>query len=606
GLVVACQIFTPHVQLMYYSSLSLSLYALVRLFWLARAEGDWRPAGRLFGYFALGFVAAALVGMAQLLPTLDLTRIAVRGGGETGYAFAASWAMPPQELTGFVLPDLIGSLGTYWGANPFKQHTEYLGIVTAALAVIGITGVRRDRRIGLVGAIALLCVLFALGAATPVHRIAYYLIPMVKKFRAASMMLGPAALFIALLAGFGWQRVLEARRAGDDGLPWTWIVGLSAPVLLLGLGAALNPGGLVRWVHTSWFPAGWAPRPGPEGIALLRAGGWWLLALWSAVWGVAWAVERRRLPHAAVVVLLALLVADQARIDSRYISVVTPAEAFPDDTLADQLYEELSPAARVFPLPERGGYGPNALMLHDIRSVTGMQNFRLRWTDQLIGGLSYENLLSPGLWPLFDLEYVITQQQVQTPLLEPGPSGSRGTAWRVTAATPHAWFPQRVVPEPDARRAVTLLRQRADPAAFGFVAPAGTPGGVPTVGPDSVDIPAGQGTAVVTRFAPNEMVLDVEADRGGLLVVSEIYHPNWHATVDGADAPVVRADVAMRGVEVPEGRHEVRFTYAAGTVRSGLIVGFLALIVTFVGILVDVRLSRNGDGESVQAEGLPR
>ncbi|MDX1578714.1 MAG: hypothetical protein R3266_09515, partial [Gemmatimonadota bacterium] len=127
GLVVACQIFTPHVQLMYYSSLALSLYMLVRVIWMARDDGHWKPAGRAFGFYALGFLAAAAVGMAQLLPTLELREFAVRGGGATGYEFAASWALPPQEITALVLPDLIGSLQSYWGANPFKQHTEYLG-----------------------------------------------------------------------------------------------------------------------------------------------------------------------------------------------------------------------------------------------------------------------------------------------------------------------------------------------------------------------------------------------------------------------------------------------------------------------------------------------
>jgi hypothetical protein len=587
GLVVACQIFTPHVQLMYYSSLALSLYALVRLVWIARAEGNWRPAGRLFGFFALGFAAAALVGMAQLFPTLSLRGIAVRGGGQTGYAFASSWAMPPQELTGFVLPDLVGvgplqrgaGLATYWGSNPFKQHTEYVGIVTAALAIIGLTGWRRDRRIGLIGGIALLCVLFALGAATPIHRVAYYLIPMVKEFRAASMMLGPASLFIALLAGFGWQRVLDVRDDADT-LDWGWIVGLSAVPLLLGLAAAIDPMGLLRWVQMSWFPTGWPRTPTGEGADLLQAGGLKLVLLWGVTWGVVYAVARRRLPRMAVVLLLTLLVADLVRVDHRFISVVDPAEEFAADTLQRTLQNELDPVARVFPLPEPGGYGPNDMMLHDIRSITGMQNFRLKWTERLIGGLSYDNLASPTLWPLLDIDYVITQQQVETPLLERGPPGPRGTAWRVAADGPHAWFPQRVAAEPDAAHAIRLLRQRPDPTDFALVAG------------DTTTLPtAGQGSARVTHFAPNEVVLDVDAEQGGLLVLSEIYHPNWRATVDGASTPVLRTDIAMRGVEVPAGSHEVRFTYAAGAVRGGLIVGLLALIVAVVGIVADVRLS---------------
>ncbi len=605
GLVVACQIFTPHVQLMYYSSLALSLYMLVRVIWMARDEGDWRPAGRVFGFYALGFLAAAAIGMAQLLPTLELREIAVRGSaGLTGYDFASSWAVPAQEITALVLPDLIGSLETYWGANPFKQHTEYVGIVPAALAVIGLTTARRDRRAGLIAGIAVFCVLFALGAATPVHRIAYEIIPMVREFRAASMMMGPAAFFVALLAGMGWQQVLDVREAraplergeeaggkpNPDGLAWPWILALSAPVLLLGLAAATSPEGLVRWVHTSWYPQRW-PRPSAAAISVLQASGWLLLGIWGSVLALSYGVARRRLPTGVVLAVLALLVFDLARVDQRYIRVTTPAEHFEPDALQAALQDEMDPLSRVFPLE---GYGPNAMMVHDIRSVTGMQNFRLEWTETLLGGLDYRNLGAPALWPLLDLEYVITRQEVQTPLLERGPSGPRGTAWRVAGDSPHAWFPDDIRRQPaTGQAAVQRLAGRRSPAEFALVAPSDeTESDAGVAGLPS----AGRGSARITSFTPNEILLDVDAEIGGLLVVSEIFHPNWRAFVDGEETAVRRTDLALRGVEVPAGRHTVRLAYSARSVGRGLLVGGVALLACLAGILVGWRSGHGPSG----------
>jgi hypothetical protein len=275
GLVVALQVFTPHVQLMYYSSLCLSLYALLRILEVWRGGQAGGPAaGRLLGWFAFGFVIAALIGAAQLVPTWRILEIAVRGGtGESGYPFAASWALPPQEVTSLFLTDLIGSLGTYWGSNPFKLHTEYLGAVTVALALLGLTGVRTDLRVRNLGAIALLCLLFALGAATPVHRLMYAVIPFVSRFRAPSMMLGPGALFVALLAGIGWQRVLDAGRGRGRAPSWTVTAVLIGPLLLFGFVALANPAGLARWAHTALFPAGWDRFPGPEALDALRGNG---------------------------------------------------------------------------------------------------------------------------------------------------------------------------------------------------------------------------------------------------------------------------------------------------------------------------------------------
>ncbi len=279
---------------------------------------------------------AGLIGAAQLVPTWRILEIAVRGGtGESGYAFAASWALPPQEITSLILPDLVGSLGSYWGSNPFKLHTEYLGAVPAVLALLGLTGIRSDSRVRLLGAIAVLCLLFALGAATPVHRLMYAVIPFVARFRAPSMMLGPGALFVALLAGIGWQRVLDARQDPAQSLTWTTTLALIGPLLLLGLAATANPAGLARWAHTALFPAGHGAFPGPETLQALRGNGMALSAGCAAVLGGVWGISQRGwAPSAAIgLAVLAVLVADLWRVDSRYLETIPPAEAFPADAV---------------------------------------------------------------------------------------------------------------------------------------------------------------------------------------------------------------------------------------------------------------------------------
>jgi len=571
GLVVALQIFTPHVQLMYFSSLALSLYAVIRIAGMARADG--RTALRVGLYLGVGFLCAAAIGAVQLLPTFQILDIAVRGGGETGYAFASSWAMPVQELSAVFLPDLIGSLGTYWGSNPFKQHTEYVGVVPAALALIGLTLVRRDRRVALLAGLAVLCLLFALGSATPVHRLAYYVLPMIRRLRAPSMMMGPAAFFISLLAGFGWQRVLDARRSGES-LPWAWIVGLSSPVLFFGLAAAVDPNGLVRWVHTAWFPVGWPKRPGFEEIAILRISGIILAGVWLSVLFVAAGVVKRRLPELAVVALIALLVVDLGRVDSRYISTTTPLEAFPSDPVVEHLAAHLQTGARVFPLLERGGYGQNELMTFGIPVVTGNQNFRLKWADQLYGGLAYTNLLEPSMWPLLDLDYVLTTAPIETPLLAAEARGPRGTAWKVVDDRAHAWFPRRIETEPDIDIALQRILTRSSADEFALV----------RVTPETLLPSAGSGTVELISFEPNELVFAVDATESGLVFISEIYHPAWKATVDGESVPVYQVDIAFRGVEVPEGKHEVRFNYSMDGFRAGMLISLLGLLVTIGGI----------------------
>ena len=57
------------------------------------------------------------------------------------------------------------------------------------------------------------------------------------------------------------------------------------------------------------------------------------------------------------------------------------------------------------------------------------------------------------------------------------------------------------------------------------------------------------------RYANTEVLVEVEAPGGGFLLLNDVWHPWWRATVDGADTEILKANV------VPRGRHVVRFSF---------------------------------------------
>jgi uncharacterized membrane protein YfhO len=79
------------------------------------------------------------------------------------------------------------------------------------------------------------------------------------------------------------------------------------------------------------------------------------------------------------------------------------------------------------------------------------------------------------------------------------------------------------------------------------------------------------------------------APRAGVAVVLEPWFPGWTATVDGAAAPVARADFAFMAVPMPEGRHVLRLTYAPTQLGRGVAVAFA----TFAGLLAVLRWRRS-------------
>ena len=76
----------------------------------------------------------------------------------------------------------------------------------------------------------------------------------------------------------------------------------------------------------------------------------------------------------------------------------------------------------------------------------------------------------------------------------------------------------------------------------------------------------------------------------GWLVFSEVHDPGWRAWVDGAPAPVLRADLALVAVPVPAGEHEVLLRYTAPWVWRGIAVGLLGLAL-WLGLVVTGRRS---------------
>jgi uncharacterized membrane protein YfhO len=67
----------------------------------------------------------------------------------------------------------------------------------------------------------------------------------------------------------------------------------------------------------------------------------------------------------------------------------------------------------------------------------------------------------------------------------------------------------------------------------------------------------------VTHEDSRELVVETEAPADGFLLLADTFYPGWTASVDGTPTPIYRANHSVRGIQLPKGRHEVRFTYQA-------------------------------------------
>jgi len=77
---------------------------------------------------------------------------------------------------------------------------------------------------------------------------------------------------------------------------------------------------------------------------------------------------------------------------------------------------------------------------------------------------------------------------------------------------------------------------------------------------------------------PNSVKLIAELSRPGYIVLLERYDPNWHASVDGREVTVLRANQLFRAVYAGAGRHEVHFYYRQRGLKAGLLISLAALL----------------------------
>jgi hypothetical protein len=92
--------------------------------------------------------------------------------------------------------------------------------------------------------------------------------------------------------------------------------------------------------------------------------------------------------------------------------------------------------------------------------------------------------------------------------------------------------------------------------------------------------------------SPSRIVVSVDAPSAGLLVLADSYYPGWRAWLDDSEVSVLATNLTSRGVHVPAGRHRVTFEYRPVSVRLGIVLSLVALIVTIT-LLVIGRAGRS-------------
>lgn len=557
--------------------------------------------------------AAAITTVLIAALPLALTYVFLAGSNRPSIEFAeaARGSLHPASILTLLVPDLFGikdaALG-YWG--PYSEawdRTEltlspnmsqlYMGALPCLVLLSGVLsrGALRRSEIAGYSAAALIALVYALGDRTPMFRLIYELIPGVALFRRpadATFLLGG---FLSILVGYlvhlhftgglSFDRSAIRRhimtlfilvclgsglaaahgRLGSVLVPLTvavvWIAA-AALVLTIPSSTFASVGRLAAFLPALVVGADLTINNGPseatgkpvdralealkpetrnETIAFLsqhlrrRAGTQWRDRIEVAGIGFDWqnAAEAHGFdqtlgynPLRTAVVTRALGAGDYiAGYEQRAFSPLFPSYRC---RLADLLgLRFIASPVPISRLDRRigdedlnfVGRTTDAYIYENPRALP-----RVLFVEKTLAA-DFERILADGRWPEFDPR--------QTVLLDRSEAASLGLSAQTTRPGP----------------AVAEFQAASFP----------NHAAASTGGPDSEK--ETEAEAVIVRYENTRIEVAVTAPRAGFLVLGDVWHPWWLATVNGAGTVIRRANVMFRAVAVPAGRHRVRFEF---------------------------------------------
>ncbi len=92
-------------------------------------------------------------------------------------------------------------------------------------------------------------------------------------------------------------------------------------------------------------------------------------------------------------------------------------------------------------------------------------------------------------------------------------------------------------------------------------------------------------TITLASYNPNSIAIQTFTSRDNRLLLTDLDYPGWVATIDGNRVPITKIEGLFRAVDVPSGKHEVRFDYRPLSVLVGGTISALTLIAMLLAVV---------------------
>ena len=573
--VLLCSLFLALSNMGGYPQYSLYIYYTLGLYWLVYELGQkktraWTRSSALRRLATLAFVAIAALGLNAFcyLPAAELAEFTPRR--EMTYQASVEHSLAPHLLLKLINPKFFGihypRFNNYWagGYSHFWETCLFIGILPLILACWALRCFRSNRHVTFAAALAVISLWLALGQYGFLYKLFFYIAPGFDRFRIPGRFSALVSLALALLAAHGWSML--AGSAGKlsskfykSGLFYLILALFSIIVLMLlflntPVSSALAGGILAK-----------GPLKHASTAACFASLGWFAAAA-ALIFAVVFLKGKGRIGLGIAASLLVF--AELFWFGAPFLrGEASPEKLYPHNMFVERFQKEGE--EELFRINARSIENPGIMLLrrnqgsiHRIFLIEGYNPLQLKRRLGEVEKQRRFDLLNVKYKIAVDLERRTAGFVFHPTYL---PRAFVVHNWRVLNNDEQI-LETLNSPDFDHHSEVVL---EADP-------------GIDTSEP-GLHI---ESTVEISRYTQNEIVIDVQTGRPGILVLSEWHYPAWKAWIDGEEAPVLRADHALRAVAVRAGRHQVRFAYCSDSVTRGVAASAITALVILAVSLV--------------------
>jgi len=575
---------------------TFQILAVFSLYFLARAvflDTGLREKAALLGAFLLAVTLGGIISGIQLLPFLDFmvnSATFTRGGRASdvggSFFYSQDWLENITTAVTLICPNFFGNPLDHsyiWPFKSFQNYNEqsvYFGLIPLVLAVGAFFSDGKRRPLIIISSLALFCIGVAwhLPGFEAISHLPVFSMAPSKRLRL------PFVFLTAVMAGFGYDFFLDRFKsatrerkgfyAGVAVIIMTILFFCSVFALKGPMSNVIPPGTFSHKILHSVFAVRQWRSYLPLVITFVLVTGYFLSLRINRVF--------RLFPD----ILLALTALELCAMGWGYNPAVKETDILPPAPAVEFLQKRGHEPYRI--LTTDGYFYPNYGAAYGIADVAGYdapvyQGFSDLYLAQggpSVGGQIDSRQQWDPSWPLVDflnVKYVISPRDLPPEKFKMLFENKYYAIYENMFVMPRAFMVYNSEVVPDRKVMLGKMIDKKTDFSRKVLLDEAPQGSFKTISGLQEKYSVTQ-----VRNATDEVILQVTSESPGMLVMSDLYTPDWSAWLDDREVKLYRANYAFRGVPVPAGTHSVAFRYAPRSYKAGTVMTMTGLLVLLV------------------------